>query len=315
MRSLAGRGAVTVQRIPMPVLLLSISLVSACDATGPSSAFVAGPLGAVSVGAQEAVQIRTLLSVTGAPELGVVARRGVELAVEDLGPVGGRDIELGGALDAMCSPEGGRAGADQIAGNEQVVGVVGTICSAAAVAASPAISEAGLVMISTANTSPLLTFGPGGQRPGAPPRRLLPGLEQRSPPGDRALRLRVQPARVETRGHRSRRRPVYVRPRGSVRRRVPGCRRRGAGDGRGPKGPDRHGFRVGGACGGRPGRDLLPALSGRRLRLCRTGPRLRSSRGCHAHLGLGAAGFRTLRRTAVGGRVLRGTRNRTTAPT
>ena len=145
-----------VQRIAIPVLLLSISLVSACDTTGPP-AFVAGPLGAVSVRAGEAVQIRTLLSVTGAPELGVVGRRGVELAVEDLSGVGGRDIELGDAMDAMCSPEGGRAGAGRITGDEQVVGVIGTICSAAAVAASPVISDAGLVMISPANTSPLLT--------------------------------------------------------------------------------------------------------------------------------------------------------------
>ena len=80
----------------------------------------------------------------------------IELAVEDLGGVRGRDIELGGAMDAMCPPEGDRAG------DEQVVGVVGTICSAAAVAASPVISEAGLVMISPANTSPLLTSGFAG---------------------------------------------------------------------------------------------------------------------------------------------------------
>ena len=138
-------------------LFVALLLASGCDdATSPSS-FVPGPLGAVSVGPGEAIRIRTLLSVTGAPELGVVARRGVELAVKDLGAVRSRDIELGGAVDAMCSPEGGRAGASRIAGDEQVVGVVGTICSAAAVAASPVISEAGLVMISPANTSPLLT--------------------------------------------------------------------------------------------------------------------------------------------------------------
>ena len=154
----ADRRGVVVQRIAMLVLLFSVSLMSACDSTSTEpSTFVPGPLGAVSVPAGEAVQIRTLLSVTGAPELAVVARRGAELGVEDLGSVRGRDIELGGALDAMCSPEGGRAGASQITGDEQVVGVVGTICSAAAVAASPIISEAGFLMISPANTSPLLT--------------------------------------------------------------------------------------------------------------------------------------------------------------
>ena len=63
-----------VKRIAMSFLFCSLSLVSGCDTTEPSS-FVPGPLGAVSVAAGEAVQIRTLLSVTGAPELGVVARR------------------------------------------------------------------------------------------------------------------------------------------------------------------------------------------------------------------------------------------------
>ena len=57
----------------------------------------------------------------------------------------------------MCSPDGGRAGAEQISADPQVIGVIGTSCSAAAVAASPVISEAGLVMISPSNTSPLLT--------------------------------------------------------------------------------------------------------------------------------------------------------------
>ena len=114
-------GGVIVRRIAMPILLCSLSLVSACDATGPD-AVVPGPLGAVSVEAGEAFQIRTLLSVTGAPELGVVARRGVELAVEDLGGVRGRDIELGSAMDAMCSPEGGRSGASHIAGDKLIVG-------------------------------------------------------------------------------------------------------------------------------------------------------------------------------------------------
>lgn len=138
-------------------LFAALFLVSACERTTGPSSFVPGPLGAVSVGPAEAVQIRTLLSVTGAPELGVVARRGVELAVTDLASVRGRDIELGSAMDAMCSPEGGRAGANRIVGDKDVVGILGTVCSAAAVAASPVTSQAGLVMISPANTSPLLT--------------------------------------------------------------------------------------------------------------------------------------------------------------
>ena len=119
--------------------------------------FEAGPLGSVEVGAGEAVQIRSLLSITGAASLGGALRNGVELAARDFGDVHGRAVELGESMDSMCSPDGGRAGAEQISADPQVLGVIGTSCSAAAVAASPVISEAGLVMISPSNTSPLLT--------------------------------------------------------------------------------------------------------------------------------------------------------------
>ncbi len=136
-----------------PIALLA-ALVAACGEDQPLG-FKAGPLGAVEVG--EAVQIRSLFSLTGAASLGAALRHGVELAVRDFGPIHGRAIDLGESLDSMCSPEGGRAGAEQIIADPQVIGVVGTSCSAAAVAASPLLSEAGLVMISPSNTSPLLT--------------------------------------------------------------------------------------------------------------------------------------------------------------
>ena len=123
------------------------------DPAGPEP----GPLGAVEIGAGEAVQIRSLFSITGASSLGAALRYGCELAVGDFGSVHGHAVNLGETVDAMCSPEGGRAGAEQIAAEGQVLGLIGTSCSAAAVAASPVISEAGLVMVSPSNTSPLLT--------------------------------------------------------------------------------------------------------------------------------------------------------------
>ncbi len=132
---------------------------SALLATGAHSSpqLEAGPLGAVEVGEGEAVHIRSLLSLTGAPSLGASLRHGVELAVRDVGDVHGHPIELGDPLDSGCSPDGGREGAERIAADPRVIGVVGTSCSAAAVAASPVIGKAGLVMVSPSNTSPVLT--------------------------------------------------------------------------------------------------------------------------------------------------------------
>ena len=111
----------------------------------------------VTLAPDEAVRIRMLVSVTVAPSLGAVTRHGAEFAAEDMGPVRGRQVEAGGPVDTSCSPEGGRAGAFGIVADPQVAGVIGTNCSAAAVAASPVISDAGLVMISPSNTSPHLT--------------------------------------------------------------------------------------------------------------------------------------------------------------
>ncbi len=123
----------------------------------PPPAFEPGPLGAVTLEAGEAVRLRMLLSVTVAPTLGAVSRQGAELAVEDVGPVRGREVALGDPVDTSCSPAGGRAGAMGVLGDPQVVGIIGTNCSAAAVAASPVVTDAGLVMIAPSNTSPRLT--------------------------------------------------------------------------------------------------------------------------------------------------------------
>ncbi len=111
----------------------------------------------VTVGEGEAVQVRSLLAHSLAASLGSVSRHGVELAVQDFGSVHGYEVALGEPVDGGCGLEGGRAGAEQIIADPQVVGVIGTNCSGAARAASPVLSAAGLVMVSPSNTSPFLT--------------------------------------------------------------------------------------------------------------------------------------------------------------
>ena len=111
----------------------------------------------VTIGEGEAVQIRSLLTHTIAASLGDPSRNAVELAVRDFGMIHGHNVELGEPIDGMCGSEGGRAGAERIVADSRVLGVIGTSCSGAAVAASPVISAAGLVMISPSNTSPRLT--------------------------------------------------------------------------------------------------------------------------------------------------------------
>ena len=64
---------------------------------------------------------------------------------------------MGAGFDSRCTEAGGRAAAETVSGDPRVVGVIGTTCSVAAVAALPILSEAGLVMVSPTNTAPSLT--------------------------------------------------------------------------------------------------------------------------------------------------------------
>ncbi len=138
-------------------LLVALTLVAAAcgsDAEAP----VAGALGQVEVVEGEDIQIRSLNAITGdVAFLGIPNQRGVELAIADYGPIKGFNVSIGTGLDDLCSADGGQAAAQTIVADESVVGVIGTSCSGAAVAAMPLISDAGLVMLSGSNTSPALT--------------------------------------------------------------------------------------------------------------------------------------------------------------
>ena len=83
----------------------------------------------VEIDEAEAVQIRSLLSHTVVPGLAEGSRYAAELAVQDFGMIHGHAVELGESIDTGCGPEGGRAGAEQIIADPQVVGVIGTNCS------------------------------------------------------------------------------------------------------------------------------------------------------------------------------------------
>ena len=142
-------------RIRKCCIAILVLFAAGCN---PLDDFEAGPLGAVEISEDEPVRIRSLFPITGpASSHGASLGQAVELAVRDFGNVHGRPVDPGQPVDAMCSPEGGRTGAEQIVANLQVAGIIGTACSASGVTASPVISEAGFTMISPVNASPLLT--------------------------------------------------------------------------------------------------------------------------------------------------------------
>lgn len=145
---------ITVHRIRHYLLrCLPLLLTAACI---PQDLAVS-PLGTVVVGPGEAIQIRSAEVLTGIGELGIPRQRAVAMALADYGPIKGHAVSMGAGLDSLCTAEGGLGAAQTVVGDPRVVGLIGTSCSVAGAVASPILSEAGLVMISSSNTSPSLT--------------------------------------------------------------------------------------------------------------------------------------------------------------
>ena len=152
------RAMTTTHRLHLPLMrcfiLLSVFILS--GACVPAVVETAA-LGTVVVGGGEDIHIRSLGALTSAGDLGVPSQRGVALAVADYGPIKGHNVSMGAGLDSLCSAQGGAAAAQTVIGDRRVVGVIGTSCSVAAAAASPILSQAGLVMVAPSTTSPSLT--------------------------------------------------------------------------------------------------------------------------------------------------------------
>ncbi|WP_419863380.1 branched-chain amino acid ABC transporter substrate-binding protein [Candidatus Poriferisodalis sp.] len=142
-------------------LVAAVVLAGACSNGTDAAADEdrsAGPLGEVRVAGDEAVQIRSISALGGSPDTESPVYLAVRMAVDDYGPLHGQfDVEVGAGLDGECSDAGGRRAARTVLRTESVIGVIGTQCSVAAIAAAPLLTEAGLVMISPSNTAPGLT--------------------------------------------------------------------------------------------------------------------------------------------------------------
>ena len=160
MNRLRHGGRMAAVRVAMLAAVLATAACSGDDVThAPDSDRLGdGSLGIVEVPAGEAVQIRSLNTITGdVAYLGIPNQRGAELAVADFGPVNGFDVDLGTRYDDLCSSDGAQAAAQTIIADEDVIGVIGPSCSTAAVAAAPLVTAAGMVLFAPSNTSPTLT--------------------------------------------------------------------------------------------------------------------------------------------------------------
>jgi branched-chain amino acid transport system substrate-binding protein len=89
--------------------------------------------------------------------LGEDSKRGVEIAIDDLGGTFQGHPILLTTEDALCTPEGGSTAATKLATDTSLVGLIGSSCSDETVGGIAAITNAGLTTISPSNTRPVLT--------------------------------------------------------------------------------------------------------------------------------------------------------------
>jgi branched-chain amino acid transport system substrate-binding protein len=159
------------------VIVAVLSLVAvACGGGGGGTPeeCEADEFGCVTVAAGEPIKLGTLQVITGENQtLGLDQQNGAELAIDYwgdnafdgvVGQIAGHDIELV-SEDEGCSAEGGTAGAQRLVTDTQIVAVIGTSCSSAALGVADKIfGDQGIPLVSGSNTSPALT-NPGTHNP------------------------------------------------------------------------------------------------------------------------------------------------------
>lgn len=135
-----------------------LALIASLLLTGCGSMFeCTDPLLCVTVGSDEPITIAVALTLSGpdAP-YGIDALRGVEIAIADRGKLLNHPIALI-QEDDLCSAEGGKAAAERLAQNPDVVGVIGATCSSASETAAKVLTAAGMALISPSSSAASLT--------------------------------------------------------------------------------------------------------------------------------------------------------------
>ena len=116
------------------------------------------PLGCITLKPGEPIHIAYALAVEGPNQsLGLDARNGIEIAIDDLGGIiFGHEIRFDG-MNTGCNADVGKAAAAELSSDPTIVGVIGPSCSSEAKVGLPFLSKAGFVMISPSTTAPDMT--------------------------------------------------------------------------------------------------------------------------------------------------------------
>lgn len=144
------------------VLVSALTLAAALVAASGSHAETLGPvtdeLGVVKIAKGQPILIGGYSSQSGGDtNQGIDELRGAEVAIKDAGgKVLGFTVKLVGE-DAQCTAEGGQTAATKLAGNKQIVAVLGPSCSSGARAGAPILWKIGIPSVAIGATAPALT--------------------------------------------------------------------------------------------------------------------------------------------------------------
>jgi len=167
------RGPFVVDRTPVQAMAEEVRTGVYLPWVGPAGVLAAdrdvcaeSGVECVRIAPGEPVPLGALLRIgKDADATGADALRGIRLAIDYLdgsfdgvaGRLLGREIDLL-PVDDQCSAAGGISGAGQLLNEKSLVATIGTTCSGAAYkAAEPIMAEAGVLLVSAQNTSPILT--------------------------------------------------------------------------------------------------------------------------------------------------------------
>lgn len=146
-------------RIRFYVIMVCVMALSPGFSVFPAMAFdCTDPLGCVTIAPGDPITLGGLTILSGPVEwLGQEHVRGADMALKARqNTILGHPIKLQ-YEDSACSFEVGANAALKLVANPKLVGIIGPVCSEVGKAASPIMSEAGLVMVATNNLSPELT--------------------------------------------------------------------------------------------------------------------------------------------------------------
>ncbi|WP_432559207.1 branched-chain amino acid ABC transporter substrate-binding protein [Granulicoccus sp. GXG6511] len=145
-------------------LVTAALAVSACGTrTEPGTGTGTGGSGGGTGGGDKVAKIGVIAPITGdLSAMGIGIRNSVELAIRqanEKGDLNGWTLEMA-AEDDQAQPDAGRNAATKLAGDSDVIAVVGPLNSSVGQALQPVLSQAGIALVSPANTNPSLTKGP-----------------------------------------------------------------------------------------------------------------------------------------------------------